>query len=723
MTNDPFVRDVVLIGGGHAQVAVLRQFGMKPQPGIRLTLIAREPHTPYSGMLPGYVAGAYEWDELHIDLLKLSAFAGARFIADEVAGVDCRAQTVSFRNRPSLYYDFLSINIGGQPGLEFSDHPKIFPVKPLGRFIPAWNSILSDQEIPDPCRLCLVGGGVGSVELALAIRERHPQKFVVSLVTSDAEILVNHNRFTRKAALNELKLAEIPVTYGFRATEFQDRRLLAEDGREAAADYVLWVAGVEAQDWIRSSGFDVDPRGFLCVDKTLRSTSHPNVFGSGDIVHLVEQPRPKSGVFAVREGPIIAHNLRAVLANKPLKQYNAQRTALALIRLPGDRAIADKGRLYHSSSFLWRWKDWIDRAFIEKFVDLPAMEIALSTSSDSVHGLDTGMRCGGCGSKLGADLLTKVLRRLDASRDASIQQGIGDDAAIVDFGSSRIATSCDSFRAMVTDPWIFGRIAAHHALNDIYAVGGTPRIALAIATIPYMAERMMEEDLYQTMAGALSVFDECGVRLVGGHSAEGLELSLGFAVSGSVPDEPLLKDGLQPNQSLILTKPIGTGVLLAGAMQQKAHARDVMKAIEMMDTSNATAAQVFIEHGATALTDITGFGLVGHIAELVSASEQNVRLDLAPVPVLEGALELMETGVESTLQANNERAFSLFDGHDVRSARFRMLADPQTCGGLLGVVDNQQADDCLRALRHCGYEAATCIGQVTNGSTSSIVIQ
>ena len=724
MTDDPFVRDVVLIGGGHAQIAILRQFGMKPQPGIRLTLIAREPHTPYSGMLPGYIAGKYEWEELHIDLLKLSAFANARFIADEVTGVDPDTRYVRFRERPPLYYDLLSINIGGQPGLAYAEHPRILPVKPIGQFIPSWNSILSRLELETPCRLCIVGGGVGSVELALAIRERHAQQFDVSLVTSDSEILAAHNRFTRKTALKELELADVSVTCDFHATEFQDARLQAQDGREAVADYVLWVAGVEAQDWIRTSGFDVDEQGFMCVDKTLRSTSHPNVFGSGDIVHMVDQPRPKSGVFAVRQGPVVAYNLRASLLRKPLKKYRAQQTALALIRLSGDRAVADKGLLFHESSFLWRWKNRIDRNFIEKFVDLPAMDDAPSGVTDpGLQDLNASMRCGGCGAKLGADLLTRVLNRLDASRDDSIQHGIGDDAAIVDFGTSRIATSCDSFRAMVSDPWIFGRIAAHHALNDLYAVGGTPRFALAIATIPYMAERLMEEDLYQTMAGALSVFDECGVRLVGGHSAEGLELSLGFAVSGTVDKEPLLKNGLRRGQSLILTKPIGTGVLLAGAMQQKAKARDVMKAIETMDLSNAAAANILIEHHATALTDITGFGLVGHVAELVGASEQNVKLKLTAVPTLEGAIELMEDGVESTLHASNERAFSLFDKNIAESARYRLLADPQTCGGLLGSISDCEVDACLQRLRSCGYEAAACIGQVTTNSTSSIVAE
>ena len=694
---------------------------MQPEPGVRLTLVAREPHTPYSGMLPGYIAGKYNWDDLHIDLLKLSTFAQTRFIADEVTGLDPEAQTVTFQNRPPLYYDLLSINIGGQPGVAFEGDQKVVPVKPIGRFLPAWEAIVASHTEPEPTSLCLVGGGVGSVELALAIRERYSEMFELQLVTADAEILQAHHRLTRKKALKELAAAGVEITTDFQARDYSNGLLTAEDDRTVEADHVLSVAGVEAQTWIRDSGLDVDDQGFVNVDRTMRSTSHPNVFAAGDVANMVAQTRPKSGVFAVRSGPVLARNLRAAISNRRLKTYRAQKTALALIRLPGDRAIADKGRWYQSGSLLWLWKDWIDRRFIAKFVDLPSMELTVDPSGGlSAHGLDTGMRCGGCGAKLGADLLTRVLKRLDASRDGSIQQGIGDDAAIVDFGSSRIATSCDSFRAMITDPWSFGRIAAHHALNDLYAVGGTPRIALAIATIPFMAERLMEEDLYQTMAGALSVFDECDVRLVGGHSAEGLELSLGFAVSGTVSDEPLLKSGLKKGQALILSKPIGTGVLLAAAMQQKVRASDVLNAVATMDSSNAVAAQIFIDHGCSALTDITGFGLAGHVAELVSASQCNVKLNVRDVPVLSGSEQLMQSGLQSTLQESNEGTFALFTIPSEITARCRLLADPQTCGGLLGAVDSQVAEDCVQELCANGYPSAACIGSVTGADSSEI---
>ena len=169
MQQIPDVRDIVLVGGGHSHVQVLRRFGMRPEPGVRLTLVAREPHTPYSGMLPGFIAGQYPWDAIHIDLARLGAFCNARFIADEVIGVDPEDNRVLFVDRPSIRYDALSINTGGVPFKGMPVHDTVLPVKPIGRFIVAWEGLVDRTRDHVGFPLAIVGGGPGSVELAVAI--------------------------------------------------------------------------------------------------------------------------------------------------------------------------------------------------------------------------------------------------------------------------------------------------------------------------------------------------------------------------------------------------------------------------------------------------------------------------------------------------------------------------------------------------------------------------
>jgi len=270
-----------------------------------------------------------------------------------------------------------------------------------------------------------------------------------------------------------------------------------------------------------------------------------------------------------------------------------------------------------------------------------------------------GMRCGGCGAKVGATVLTRALGTVEpvARDDVVVGLDAPDDAAVVDMGGKQLSVhTVDYFRAIVDDPYMFGKIAANHALGDIYAMGAEPQTALAIATVPYGIETKVEADLSQMMAGANDILRDARCALVGGHTSEGAELSLGFAVNGLVDrDAALRKGGLKPGDALILTKPIGTGSLLAAHMRGKAKARCVMAAIAHMTQSNQGAARILRANGACAATDITGFGLLGHLVEMVKAANVDARLWLARVPLLEGLVETMAAGIFSSLQPQNVR--------------------------------------------------------------------
>jgi len=332
------------------------------------------------------------------------------------------------------------------------------------------------------------------------------------------------------------------------------------------------------------------------------------------------------------------------------------------------------------------------------------------------------MRCGGCGAKVGATVLSRALGAIEPAARPDIVVGLDapDDAALVDTGGEQLSVqTVDYFRAMVDDPYLLGKIAANHSLGDVYAMGGEPQSALAIATVPYGLEAKVEADLAAMMAGANEVLRAAGCALVGGHTSEGAELALGFAINGLVPRaDPLRKGGLRPGDALILNKPIGTGTLLAADMRGKAKARWVMAAFAHMVRSNGPAAAILRDHGVHAATDVTGFGLIGHLVEMVRASGVDVTIAVGHVPLLEGARETIGLGIFSSLQPQNVRLRRAIRDLETVGLHplYPLLFDPQTAGGLLGAVPFEQAERCVAALRAAGYRDAAIIGLVTERS-------
>ncbi len=336
----------------------------------------------------------------------------------------------------------------------------------------------------------------------------------------------------------------------------------------------------------------------------------------------------------------------------------------------------------------------------------------------------TGMRCGGCGAKVGAAVLARALARIRPAERSDVIVGLdgADDAAIIDIGGGKHSVqTVDHFRAFVDDPYIFGRIAANHALGDIHAMGAEPQTALAIATVPYGLEGKVESDLLDMMTGANEILKAEGCAIVGGHSSEGAELALGFAITGQVDaGKALHKNGLRPGDVLILTKPIGTGTILAANMHGKTKARWLMSALREMTVSNRTAARILRTHGVTAATDVTGFGLLGHLVEMAQASDVDVRLRLRDIPLLDGALETAGRGLLSSLHPQNlqRQRFVTNAEQSATDPAFPLLFDPQTAGGLLASVPTDRAEACVRALRIAGCDRATVIGTVQRRSGS-----
>lgn len=736
--NAPVVKDLVLIGGGHAHVSVLKYFAMKPVPGLRITLVTRDIHTPYSGMLPGFVAGHYDYDDCHIDLGPLARFAGARLYHAEVERLDLSTKKIYAAGRPEVSYDLLSINTGSRPDSVNIPGVDEFAIaaKPIDVFLEKWAALVEAVlQSRGDFNLVVVGGGAGGVELTLSTQHRlqsilkakedNPNRLKSTLVTQSDGIMHMHNPGVKQRFERIFTERDIAIRSHHQVTEVgPDFVATAEQGR-VAADAVLWVTTAAAPQWPADAGLDVDDAGFIAVNQYLQSTSNADVFVTGDIASLPD-PRPKSGVFAVRQGPVLAKNLRAAASGRRLKPYHPQKNFLGLISTGDQYAVASRGDWSLEGGWLWRVKNRIDQKFMQKFNDLPVMkeEPGLSLTSgiadsEAIKELSTmAMRCGGCGAKVGATVLSRVLQRLPATtrEDVLIGRDAPDDCAMLAVPPGKVMLqSVDYFRAFIDDNYIFGAIAANHALGDVFAMGAEAQSVLAIATVPYGREKVVEETLYEVLAGALSIIEPTGAVLAGGHSSEGAELAFGLTVNGLAdPNKIWRKSGLQPGDALILTKAIGTGTLFAADMRYQAKGRWIDGAIQSMLASNQQAAECLQQYQATACTDVTGFGLLGHLVEMTRASQVDAELEMLAIPLLDGAVETVAAGILSSLQPQNLRLrrglrnIKRVSNHP----QYPLLFDPQTAGGLLAGVPRAYATTCVESLHAMGYLDARVIGTV-----------
>lgn len=642
------------------------------------------------------------------------------------------------------------------------------PVKPIDGFVRRFDQLIAragatasarTASAAAPLRVAVVGGGAGGVEIALALQLRlgaeHARRFgptasapppEVALYTR-GRVLEHHNATAQRKVRRVLQERGIHVQEGVGVERVAPGALHLSHGAVAPFDECLWCTQAAPAPWVQASGLATDARGFIAVEETLQSASHPFVFAAGDVASCAKHPRPKAGVFAVRQGPPLATNLVRFLEGAPLRPFVPQTNFLSIVSVGQGYAIATRGSWAVEGKWVWTLKDWIDRKFMNKFsVDLPEMDGDDGADPSTISSVASGaealavltaakMRCGGCGAKVGASTLSRVLARLaeafpslggPAGDSNSILVGLEspDDAAVLrppPPGHVTIQT-VDFFRSFLEDPYLFGKIAANHALSDIYAMGATPSSALAIAVVPFSAEDKVEDTLFQMMSGALSVLEAAGCTLAGGHTCEGAELALGFSVTGSCPEGAVIrKSGAQPGDAIILTKPLGTGVLFAACMRRRAKGRWISQAIESMCRGNGPAAEAFQAAGCRALTDVTGFGLVGHLHEILRASGVRAELQLQSVPVLEGALQLAAEGIVSSLHTQNARSAAIVANAAAAAAgpaagRWALLLDPQTSGGLVGCVPAAQAEDCLRRLREAGCADAAMIGTVLEGA-------
>ena len=706
---------LVLAGGGHSHALVLRRWAMQPskRPSNLITLVSRTSTALYSGMVPGLIAGIYQRDQVAVDLRDLADQAGVALVVAEITGLDLQNQQLHLDQRPSLPYEHLSLNLGAETATNPAQNLELVPIKPLEPAL----AFLADQDrqmgqqglATSPFQV--VGSGLAAVETVLALRQRWSMRPLVLRIRPGClqPILI---KALEKAEIQIIGTSEMDQTKQFQTTAG------------------LLCTGSQAPHWLADRDLPCCPNsGRIRTEMSLQVIGHPNLFAAGDCAVIDSHPRSPSGVWAVRAAKPLARNLEATCSGRALRRWRPQYQALQLLggfrdREPVAWALRNH-RILGPHPLLWRWKAAIDARFMAMF--------KRSASMDSIE----TMACRGCAAKLPAGPLEGALRQAGIAELGTEPE----DAAILPMKSTKpiapLLQSVDGFPALVSDPWLNGRLTALHACSDLWACGAHVLAAQAVVTLPQTNESIQESLLAQTLAGIRSALNPQGAQLLGGHTLEARDglaqpplsraVQVTLSVSGQAVETFWRKAGVQAGDRLLLSRPLGTGVLFAAAMTGAAPAPSLDLALAQMGTSQHLLLEELLgleaEHPRAihAATDITGFGLLGHLGEMLRNTGLKVVLKGPEIPSLASALSLLEKGYASSLAPANRRAWSLLDndsvdleltgidpGSNQHQALLELLVDPQTCGPLLISVQ----DDIAQQLTSQPQSTWTDIGSV-----------
>jgi selenide,water dikinase len=685
-------RDLVFIGGGHSHALVLRMLAMKPIANVRLTLITDTLLTPYSGMLPGYIAGHYCLEETHLDLNKLCQAAKVNLVHARVIGIDVNEKKVHLENQASLSYDKVSINTGSTPNVNVPGAREFgVGVKPVSQLTATWRKLIAEKSNTETPHWAIIGGGAAGIEMVLAIAHRFKEAgeaLKLSLVQSGDTLLPGYHRNVQKHVAIALEQHNIELVDNFRVAKVTEHAIETSSGKSLAIDQSIWCTPATAPAWPKSAGLNTDEAGFIAVNEFLQSTSHQDVFACGDVASMIKSPRPKAGVYAVRSAPFLVKNLRAAFQQQPMTALTLQTDFLSLISLGGKSAVGQRGWLSVKGDWVWHWKDRIDQKFMALFdKHLPAMS---SMADEPMH-------CAGCGSKIGPELLSETLKELTLHPNKTLATDLtqAEDAAVAAvINNTPLLQSIDGFRAFTTDYYKLGVAATHHAVNDLYAMGIQPTSAQVWANLAFNHPRLIKRDFKRLMAGVTETLMHHETTLVGGHSTEGMETHIALVVNGS-SELAWKKNAIEEGDWLLLNKPVGTGILLAADAQGTAPPDSVEALWTTLLQSNREFFSAIKSKPIHAATDVTGFGLIGHLLEMLNGTPYSAEIMLENILLIKGALEQSQRGIESSLLPHLMPLLNQCDIGNKDMAQVKCLLDPQTNGGLLISVSPDVAREIL----------------------------
>ncbi len=675
----------------------------KLKPAGMITLVNKSSSTIYSGMFPGVVAGKYKIDEILIDLRNLASKAGVSFVMAEIEGIDTKKKKLLLAGRPEIEYSLLSLNVGTKTNLNSKslirgDKDLAVPIKP---FLESYKFIVGQdihEDNPSAKPFLIIGGGFAGIEIAFSLRKRWPKRSII--------IRVKSQRKLSKNLLEKLSDLKIEITEKYPS-------ILCPK---------LICTGNKSFEWIKDSGFLLDENGRILTKKTLQVHNYPELFAVGDCGVIKDHPRPSSGVWAVRSAKPLAKNLERINKGLKLKEWKPQRKAIQLLDI---NYVNKKSKAFISWSqlmigpfdFLSRLKESIDKKFVSKFNLIQDIDKEMLAEKEMI-------KCRGCAAKLAYAPLNTALKKLDL-----IESSIDDSINIGILNSSKtLIQSVDGFPSLISDPWLNGRLLALHSCSDIWACGGSVISAQSVVNLPSLPNDLQQELLFQVLKGINSALTIQGAKLIGGHTLESRNMSedpFSLGIESSLTVNGIIdhnhnfwsKGGMKKGDQILISRSLGTGIIFSAFMngQVKPYILDsVLKEMnksqhETVNYINQLTNLYPSSKIINACTDITGFGLLGHLSEMLeSTNSDQLKMNLDPlkivleldnIPVYNGVKELVEKGFESTFAPSNETFLKNIEGD--KNLRFeliyndfpsnlsfyntmlKILVDPQTCGPLV----------------------------------------
>ncbi len=683
MFENNLIKQLVLIGGGHANVQILKKLCMNRIKGLHTILISEHYEATYSGMTPGYIHRDFSKEEISIDLQRLCFNAGATFIKDKVIKLETNYKKIVLQNFPSISYDLLSINTGSisnTQGIKIEKLSKCFFAKPISSLVNNLSQI--DQIISNKrIRISIIGGGVASYELAFSLLRRYKNNLEITIFGKNILKEKNLNEKTKK------NLKKISSNLGIKeylgeVVSITETHLVLNSGEKFDSDLNLLSSGANIETWLSESNLDKDKNGFIVVDNNLLSKSDKNIFVTGDACTVEDNFRPKSGVMAVRQGQVLKENVFSKLTGMPLIKFKAQKNWLYLIGTHKNKALLNYFFLSFHGLWCWKLKEWIDRGFINEFKFTNNLKMSFR-NFELEKPTDFKMYCQGCGSKVSKNTLVNFLNEENSHSDLP-------DSSIINTNSSSLLQSIDHIKLFTSlNPFDFGIISYLHSQNDILSSGGSVKTISVSQALPFSDGIIESFFMEYFMKGIKSEAIKDGSIIASGHSYQSKEPGITITMNGSY-EKQITKSQAQENELIYLSKPLGTGYLLAAYFNNSEllSSFDFQKLMTWMKRGNKEISEISKNFKSKITTDISGFGLASHLLDICKSSGLSAEIKLNQEILINKNIEILNnfksTGFENNyLSSANE--ISISDNNKLQN----ILYDPQTNGPLLISIEKE----------------------------------
>ena len=729
-SNTIIKNDLILIGGGHSHLILLMKLAKNPILGTRITLVSNELDTPYSGMIPGYIEGEYSWRESHIDLYKFSERLNIRFIHSEVINISGKDKKIYFKDRPALSYDFLSINCGIQ-----SNYKKIkgankysLPVKPISKlainFLDQINTINS---------VAFIGGGAGSVELALALKKRYKIKnpnLKIIIISGQRGLLNFFSKKTKNYAEAELNKHDIKIINNKYVIEIKKNKFITNDNKVFEVDKCVLSTNAMGALWLKKTDINLTDDGFIIVNNCFQ-TNFNFIFASGDIIEFNKMKLEKTGVFAVKSGKPLAKSIKSFILNKKSIPFKHKKNYLALIGLSNGYAIATKFGLSNLSKFNYFLKKYIDKRFVYKFNNFENKSnylyfynlfnfLNIFFKKNLFKQTETiQMQCKGCAAKVPFDALKKSLPE-------NITLSSHDAAPVPHY--PQLFQTIDMINAIISDPYLLGKIAANHSLSDIIAAKSKALSAQMILQLPLSETEVHSRDLAQVLSGAKIILDNNECLLNGGHTMIGNDNDpvIGFSIIGedTSKNKKNKPSKIKKDDLIILTGKIGSGLIFAGISNNLIDSHYQIDVINQMSEGNSKFGAIINQLDISLMTDITGYGLANHLLNLIQRNygKNGFTINTKKIQVYEGVVYALKKGVKSSLYKSNFDAASKYIVYEKNKELIdEIIYDPQTVGGLAFIISKKNKAKTFEILKSNSIHFSV-IGFVNNNKNQITII-